>query len=122
MTVFGHGSIGSFDFAIDLVDNFNNVERYPFLISMGCYSGNIHSVNGTGYDYVFGKEKGSIGFIAMSGQGAITPLYLQVDKIYDEFGNGKEVRIGQALRNAFTKIDSLPVSYTHLTLPTICSV
>lgn len=107
MTVFGHGSIGSFDFAIDLVDNFNNKGKYPLLISMGCYSGNIHDVNGTGYDYVFTKGKGSIGFMAMSGQGAITPLYKQVDKIYDEFGKSGDLTIGKSLRNSFIKIDSI---------------
>ncbi len=107
MTVFGHGSIGSFDFAIDLVDNYDNKGKYPLLISMGCYSGNIHDVDGTGYDYVFTKDKGSIGFIAMSGQGAITPLYKQVDKIYDEFGKSGDLTIGKSLRNSFIKIDSI---------------
>ncbi len=107
MTVFGHGSIGSFDFAIDLVDNYSNKGKYPLLISMGCYSGNIHDVNGTGYDYVFTKDKGSIGFMAMSGQGAVTPLYNQVDKIYDEFGKSGDLTIGKSLRNSFIKIDSI---------------
>ncbi|MGH1437984.1 MAG: C25 family cysteine peptidase, partial [Lewinella sp.] len=41
LTFFGHSSAGTFDFNIDNPENYNNTNKYPLMLSMGCYSGNM---------------------------------------------------------------------------------
>ncbi|MEM1215287.1 MAG: C25 family cysteine peptidase [Bacteroidota bacterium] len=41
ITFFGHSSAGNFDFNIDSPDNYENVDKYPLILSLGCYSGNM---------------------------------------------------------------------------------
>ncbi|MEZ4985161.1 MAG: C25 family cysteine peptidase [Saprospiraceae bacterium] len=41
LTFFGHSSAGTFDFNIDNPDNYQNVNKYPLMLSLGCYSGNM---------------------------------------------------------------------------------
>ncbi len=64
----GHSSVGSFDFNIEQVDAYNNKDKYPILLSMGCYSGNIHKKNGgLSQEFVLKKDKGVIAFTASVG-------------------------------------------------------
>jgi len=73
ITFFGHASVGSFDFNLDNVENYNNLGRYPMLMSLGCYSGNIHTLEegGISESFVLEEDKGAIGFMAASGSAYI---------------------------------------------------
>ncbi|MBX3164327.1 MAG: hypothetical protein KF900_07585 [Bacteroidetes bacterium] len=63
---FGHGSTDNFDWAIDNPDMFNNKDKYPFVVSNSCYSGNVHLFNHAAVSnrFVFASQKGSVGFLA----------------------------------------------------------
>jgi Peptidase family C25 len=68
LNFFGHAAVGTFDFTLDNPQNYENKGRYPFMFSLGCYSGNI-CTNGKGIseDFVLSKDRGAIGFIAAAG-------------------------------------------------------
>lgn len=69
---FGHSSVGLFDYTLDDPKNYNNAGKLPFLLSLGCYSGNICSPSaGISEKFVLSPNKGSIGFIAASGSAYI---------------------------------------------------
>ncbi len=47
ITFMGHSSPGTFDFNIDNPDNYSNYAKYPLMLSLGCYSGNIFTSGGS---------------------------------------------------------------------------
>jgi len=78
VTFFGHASIGAFEFNLDNPYNYANEGKYPFIFSLGCYSGNIHSPSkGISEDFIFAKDRGAIAFIASAGT-----AYLSTQGIY----------------------------------------
>ncbi|MCC6726555.1 MAG: hypothetical protein IT258_18790, partial [Saprospiraceae bacterium] len=87
LTFFGHSAPGVFDFSIDFPDNWKNKGKYPVMMSLGCYSGNIHlSGKGIGERFLFLKDAGSILFGATSGQGYINSLNSFANVVYNELG------------------------------------
>jgi flagellar hook assembly protein FlgD len=65
LTFFGHSSPNSFDFTIDDPNNYNNSPRFPFILSNGCYSGNIFNPDpGISENFIFAQNKGAIAFLA----------------------------------------------------------
>jgi hypothetical protein len=87
ITIFGHSSVGAFDFSIDNPANYENYKKYPMLFSLGCYSGNVHSAQrGVGEGFIFFKDKGTIGFAASAGQAYISSLYTFMSTFYDLIG------------------------------------
>lgn len=65
LTFFGHSSPNSFDFTIDDPNNYNNSPRFPFILSNGCYSGNIFNPTpGISEEFIFAQNKGAIAFLA----------------------------------------------------------
>ena len=101
MTFFGHSSAGTFDFSIEDPEKYNNTGRYPIVLSMGCYSGNIHENTPTiSEDFILTKDKGAIAFIASSGNAFITPLGNYGRGIYSEVGDSLYgIPIGTIMRN-----------------------
>lgn len=88
ITFFGHSGVGTFDFSIDNPDNFKNEGKYPLILSLGCYSGNIHSNSkGISERFTFYKQKGAIAFGATSGLGYITSLHQFAGRFYKKIGN-----------------------------------
>jgi len=68
ITTFGHASINGFDFSIDNPSSYNNEGRYPVFISLGCYSGQIHSgLEGISEQFILEEKKGAIVFFASTG-------------------------------------------------------
>ncbi len=87
LTFFGHSAVGTFDFTIDEPENYENKGKYPLMISLGCYSGNIHTpIRGISERFVFAEEKGAIGFFASTGAGQVTPLNLWARDFYARLG------------------------------------
>lgn len=100
ITFFGHASVGTFDFSLDDVENYENEDKYPLLLSLGCYSGNIHTNANISIskDFVLTPKKGSIGFLAASGTAYITQQYNFARDFYHKIGNDFYGRtIGDAL-------------------------
>ncbi len=87
ITFFGHSAVGVFDFSIDFPENYKNKGKYPLMVSLGCYAGNIHtSERSLGERFVFLEDAGPILFIATAGQGYISSLNTFTVKMYTELG------------------------------------
>jgi hypothetical protein len=101
ISFFGHSAVGTFDFSIDNPDNFNNKGKYPLLISLGCYSGNIHtSGQGIGERFCLFEDKAAIAFAATSGQGYIVSLNNFASKLYQALGGSHYGKgVGDAMQS-----------------------
>ncbi len=89
ITFFGHSAPGVFDFSIDFPENWKNKGKYPLMLSLGCYAGNIHlQGKGLGEQFLFLKDAGSILFCATAGQGYANSLNDFAKVIYGELGGG----------------------------------
>jgi len=108
VTFFGHSSVGTFDFSLDEVENYDNQDKYPILLSLGCYSGNIHTTESKSVskEFVLTPNKGSIAFLASTGAAYINEQYDYARDFYDLLGNefyGKP--IGEAIINVIASTD-----------------
>lgn len=84
ITFFGHGSVSGFDQAIDDPTIYNNKDKYPLFLANSCYSGDIHTpgYNSASEAFTMIKDKGSIGFIASSSAGVVSPLNIYSSEFY----------------------------------------
>ncbi|NJC25393.1 putative type IX secretion system sortase PorU2 [Neolewinella antarctica] len=88
ITFFGHASSQGFDFSIDDPANYNNKGRYPYMLSLGCYSGDAFTASKSiGERFISLEDKGAIAFAASKGIGFISSLGTWGDKLYDLTGN-----------------------------------
>lgn len=88
VTFFGHSSAQGFDFSIDNPDNYDNTGRYPYMISLGCYSGNTFvATRSIAERFLFLQDGGAIAFSASRGVGYISALGNWSDVLYDQMGN-----------------------------------
>ena len=101
ISFFGHAGVGTFDFSIDNPDNFENQGKTPLILSLGCYSGNIHSSTiGISERFTFFENKGAIGFGATSGLGFISSLHQFAKRFYQNIGGEM---YGQGIGDALQK-------------------
>ena len=78
ITFFGHAAVGTFEFSLDKPESYANEGKYPFIFSLGCYSGNIHTPSkGISEEFLFAPNRGAIGFIASAGT-----AYLSTQGVY----------------------------------------
>lgn len=105
LTFFGHSSVGTFDFNIDDVNKLKNFGKYPLVISLGCFSGNVHTQSyGISEQYVLTGEKGAIAFMASSSTAYVSPQGNFGIDLYTKMGNefyGKS--IGEAFSSSLTE-------------------
>lgn len=101
ITFFGHSAVGTFDFNIENPARYENYGKYPLLLSLGCYSGNIHtSSRGISERFVFLKDKGVIAFGASTGQGYISGLGTFAKQYYDLLS---EEMLGESIGNVLVE-------------------
>ncbi|MBT8190495.1 MAG: hypothetical protein KJO29_08700, partial [Bacteroidia bacterium] len=87
ITFFGHSSAGTFDFSIEDPSKYDNTGRYPIVLSLGCHSGDIHeTVFSLSEDFILTKDRGSIAFIASSGNAFIPQLASYAKGMYTDLG------------------------------------
>ncbi len=89
MTFFGHASGNNFDINLDAPSNYNNVGKYPMILAMACFSGDIFqpvgaAVSSTSEQFVL-NSKGSIGFIAMDDVAEENHLCAYSHRLYTDF-------------------------------------
>lgn len=78
ITFFGHAAVGTFEVSLDKPESYANDQKYPFIFSLGCYSGNIHTPSkGISEEFLFAPDRGAIGFIASAGT-----AYLSTQGVY----------------------------------------
>ncbi len=111
MTFFGHSSGQSWDVGIDDPANYNNKRKYPFILSLGCYAGDIHSYDiqrSNSENFVILKDKGAIGFLAAVSLGIpdrldIYTTYLEQN--FSKFKYGKPIAKNiQAVIDSFERV------------------
>lgn len=87
ITFFGHSSTQGFDFSIDNPDNYNNKDKYPLMMSLGCYSGDAFTeARSISERFLFLRDKGAIAFAASKGVGYISALRTWGDSLYTVLG------------------------------------
>jgi len=90
ITFFGHSGAGTFDFSLEDVSVWENYEKYPVILSMGCHSGNVHGENtelSLSEDFVLTPDRGALAFIASSSSATFTSLAVFGPNYYERFGN-----------------------------------
>lgn len=117
MTFFGHSSGQSWDVGIDKPDNYNNKGKYPFILSNGCYAGDIHKdytvldLSTNSEIFVLAPDKGSIGFLASGSLGLANVLYDYSYSLYQMIGRkfyGQP--IGKCIKGSIKNIEAGAVS------------
>ena len=108
ITFYGHSGVNSFDFSLDKPENYENFNKYPIFLSLGCFSGQIHNdFKGVSEDFIFAKDRGTIGFLASTGQGYVSALRLAGTEFYtslgmDNYGEG----LGNIIRMMLQALDN----------------
>lgn len=120
ITFFGHSHYGAFDFNLDRVDNYDNQGKYPLLISLGCYSGNIFTTTpvSVAKDFVFAENKGSIAFLGSVGTSYANQHFSFSKEFYSLLGKQRVDRtigtIKKEIQNKYGK--GSPQYYQQLNL------
>lgn len=87
VTFYGHSAVGNWDFSVDDPTAYNPKGRYPAILSLGCFSGNIHTgTRGVSEKFLFTKDMGSIAFVAATSYGYIPALYYLTNESYRLMG------------------------------------
>lgn len=118
ITFYGHSSPNSFDFNLDSPENYDNTNKHPLILSLGCYTGSIFFSNrGISEDFVLIPEKGSLGFLATSGLANLPTLYSYGAQFYRHLcGNfyGQGVgRIMQETNRTYGLTPSIDLQFTQ---------
>lgn len=88
ISFFGHSSSNGFDFNIDLPENYENGDRCPLMLSLGCYSGNLFEpFRSVGERFVLLEDGGAIAFAATRGVGFIHALGPFAERFYEHIGD-----------------------------------
>ncbi len=108
LTFFGHSAVNTFDFSLDDVKNYENTGKYPVVLSLGCFSGNIHTTadieKSVSKEFVLTPEKGSVAFLASTGAAYLGQQYVYARDLYSKIGRefyGEP--IGEAVVNVIRK-------------------
>lgn len=118
ITFYGHASTESFDFSLDSPENYQNFERYPIILSLGCFSGHIHaSGRNIGEDFVLIEDQGAIAFIASVNLSSSTSLAVLGEEFYEalrtsEYNSG----IGKIMQIAIANSSASPTLKQQMTI------
>lgn len=75
LTFYGHSSSQGFDFNIDNPDNYHNKDKYPFMLSLGCYSGDAFTeARSISERFILLPDGGAVAYAASKGLGYISAL------------------------------------------------
>lgn len=108
ITFFGHSSSQTFDFSIDDPDNYFNAGKYPYMMSLGCYSGDAFTeARSISERFLFLRDKGAIAFAASKGVGYISALGSWGNIVYESLGNVNYGEgIGDAMRTTISNFSN----------------
>ncbi|MCT4582462.1 MAG: C25 family cysteine peptidase [Flavobacteriales bacterium] len=103
ITFFGHASSGGgFSQNIDSPNNWNNDGKYPLVIGLGCYTGDVHQPDTNSYaeQLIRPTNEGAIAFISTVKLGFVTYIGNYTQFLYRDFANGGYGEtIGQQMKN-----------------------
>ena len=116
LTFFGHSATGAFDFSIDEPENYTNLNKYPVILSNGCFAGDIHEAT-AGYSerFVLEGNKGAIAFMATSSLSVSNSLSNFSYELYQNFSrpyymNSYGNCVRQTLKYIYANYSSDPFS------------
>jgi len=113
ITFFGHSGVSTSDFNIGDLNN----NKYPLFLSLGCYSGDIHTYITTGQSERFVlSPHGAIAFIGAAGTAYITPQYIFGKELYIKLG---EELYGKTIGEAFSAVLDLKKNNTALSIKSL---
>ncbi len=100
ITFYGHSSSQGFDFNIDNPDNYQNKDKYPFMMSLGCYSGDAFTeARSISERFIFLPDGGAVTYAASKGLGFISALGVFGRSVFDHIGNDQYGQgVGDVLR------------------------
>ena len=116
LTFFGHSATGAFDYSIDEPENYTNLNKYPVILSNGCFVGDVHAAT-PGYSerFVLEANKGAIAFMATSNLSVTGSLSYFSTSLYQKFCRpdymgsfGHNVR--STIKDVLTNLSSDPFS------------
>lgn len=89
-TYFGHSSASTFEFNLNIPEQYNNKGKYPMFIALGCNAGDFYRFNGSRFQtletlserYNLTPNHGTIGFIASSHFGIVPYLDIYNSRFY----------------------------------------
>ncbi len=108
ISFFGHSSAGTFDFNIDNPDNYDNAGKFPLILSLGCYSGNMfEGFRSIGERFVFQENRAALAYGASLGLGYINALSPFANKFYQLAGEDMYgASIGQLFQATIQNFDA----------------
>lgn len=120
MTFFGHAAGIGFDYSIDYPSNYDNHEKYPFLLALSCLAGDLFNETMTSSEeFVIIEDKGTIGYLASVTKAEMPWLNEYASLFYKNIGQlnyGKTV--GYCIQQT---IDSLYKTYpTFFSAKSVC--
>ncbi|MEO7176837.1 MAG: C25 family cysteine peptidase [Saprospiraceae bacterium] len=106
MTFFGHSGVGGFDIALDAPSKYNNYKKYPLVISLGCYVGQIHTPQVSFSEgFVLAPDRGGIAMWASTSEAYISSLQSTSRQFYQNFGGSNYgSTIGEQIKNTLNQI------------------
>ena len=116
LTYFGHSSPNNLEFNLDDPSIYHNVGKYPIILINGCTTGNLfnyetlRSVSGgtLSEKYIFADQKGSVGFIATTHFGLLSPLNAFTQEFYNKMsGSMYGQSLGQLMKSSMEKMMAL---------------
>jgi hypothetical protein len=89
MNFFGHATGDGFDQNIDEPINWNNQDKYPFVIGNSCYTGDIYSpgANSSSERFLLIPNEGAIGFISSVKYGYAPYLNTYTSNLYQQISS-----------------------------------
>ncbi len=98
---FGHSSATAVDFDIGAVNVYDNRERYPLMLILGCYAGVCSNhQQGIGEQFVLAPNRGAIAYVASVNFSLLESLYQFGRRYYEQIGGPLYgAGVGDALRN-----------------------
>lgn len=111
MTFFGHASSGGgFSQNIDDPQNWNNQGKYPLVIGLGCYSGDVHNPDTLSFaeQLIRPNQSGAIAFISTIKQGFIPYINNYTERLYEMISKyGYHKTIGQQMVMTVDSLDNI---------------
>ncbi len=111
ITFFGHASNGGgFSQNIDSPNNWNNEGKYPVVIGLGCYTGDVHQPDTNSYaeQLIRPHNEGAIAFISTVKLGFVTYIGNYTNFFYKDFSKGSYgATIGQQMKHTVDTLNQI---------------
>jgi hypothetical protein len=84
MTFFGHAAGIGFDVSIDHPSEYENKGKYPFMVALSCFAGDLFgTATSSSEEFVLIEDKGTIGYLASITKAVPSILNLYAEEFYE---------------------------------------